>query len=111
MSRGFWIVLPVAVATTLLLFAALYPYTGGARQQYNMAVAREELPRVQAILDADEAFKEVQAGVYSGQGGAVALVGTVPKDADLFRLMKAVAALRLPVAVWWQVQVAAGGEP
>ena len=36
------------------------------------------------------------------------LVGFVEKDADLFRLMKAVAAERLPVAVSWQVKVAEG---
>jgi hypothetical protein len=49
--------------------------------------------------------------VYTGQDGAVGLVGTVEKDDDLFRLMKAVAAERLPVAVSWQVKVAASEEP
>jgi hypothetical protein len=107
MSRGFWIVLPVAVAATLLLFAAWYPYTAGGRQRYNMAVAQEELPRIQALIDADKRFKDVKAYVYTGQDGAVGLVGTVDKDEDLFRLMKAVAAERLPVAVSWQVRVAA----
>lgn len=111
MSRGFWIVLLVAVAATLLLFAAWYPYTDGGRQRLNMAVAQEELPRVQAVLDADKRFNGVKAYVYTGQDGAVGLVGTVEKDEDLFRLMKAVAAERLPVAVSWQVKVAAGEQP
>lgn len=111
MSRGFWIVLLVAVAATLLLFAAWYPYTGGGRQRYNMAVAQEELPRVQAVLDADVRFEDVKACVYTGQGGAIGIVGTVEKDDDLFRLMKAVAVARLPVAVSWQVKVIVGNEP
>ncbi len=105
MSRGFWIVLIVAVGATLLLFEAWYPYTGGGRQRYNMAIAEEELPRVKAILAADKRFKDVKAYVYTGQDGAIGLTGTVAEDDDLFRLMKAVAAERLPVAVSWQVKV------
>lgn len=107
MSRGFWIVLIVAVAATQLLFAAWYPYTSGGRQRYNMAVAEEELPRVKAVLDTDKRFKDVKVYVYTGQDGAIGLAGTVEKDDDLFRLMKAVAAERLPVAVSWQVKVLA----
>jgi hypothetical protein len=111
MSRGFWIVLLVSVSAALLVFAAWRPYTSGGRQQYNMAVAQDKLPRVQAVLDADNRFKDVQAYVYTGQDGAVGLAGWVEKDEDLFRLMKAVAAERLRVAVAWQVKVAAGDEP
>ena len=109
MSRGFWIVLPCAVAATLLIFAAWYPYTNGGRQQYNMQRAEERLPSVQAILDADPRFKEVHAWVYTGQDGAVGLFGRVETADDLFRLMRAVASERLPVAVHWQVQVRSDG--
>lgn len=110
MSRDFWIVLIVSVAATLLLFAVWYPYTNylytsGGRQRYNMAVAEKELPRVKAILDADKRFKEVKVYVYTGQDGAIGLTGTVAKDDDLFRLMKAVAAEHFPIAVSWQVNV------
>jgi hypothetical protein len=111
MSRGFWIVLPSAIAATLLLFAAWYPYTGAGRQQYNMAVAQRELPRVQALLDADMRFKDVKAYVYTGQDGAVGLAGRVEKDEDLFRLMKVIAAEQLPIAVAWQVKVVGGDQP
>jgi hypothetical protein len=108
MSREFWIVLLVCVALTLLLFAVFHPWhpnTSAERQRYNMAVAEEELPRVKAILAADKRFKEVTVYVYTGQDGAVGLIGTVAKDDDLFRLMKAVAAAQLPVAVSWKVEV------
>jgi hypothetical protein len=108
MSRGFWIVLLVTVPATFLLFSAWNSHTSGRRQRYNMAVAQEQLPRVQAILDADKRFKDVKTYVYTGQDGAVGLAGTVEKDEDLFRLMKAVAAEQLPVAVSWQVKVIAG---
>ncbi|OWK45185.1 hypothetical protein [Fimbriiglobus ruber] len=107
MSRNFWIVLPCAVALTLLLFAAWYPYTGAGRQRYNMQLAEERLPTVRAILDADLRFREVQTGVYTGQDGAVGFFGTVETADDLFRLMRAVAAERLPVPISWQVQVLA----
>ena len=106
MSRDFKVA--IAVLLPVVLGVAVYvPFSPGGRQRVNMAVAREELPRVQAILDADKRFKDVKTYVYTGQDGAVGLVGTVEKDDDLFRLMKAVAAERLPVAVSWQVQVLA----
>jgi hypothetical protein len=114
MSREFWIVLIVCVALTLLLFAAFYPYgypyTSGGRQRYNMAVAEKELPRVNAILAADHRYQDVKAFVYTGQEGAVGLIGSVEKDDDLFRLMKAEAAEELPVAVSWQVKVVARND-
>jgi hypothetical protein len=106
-SRGFWIVLSCSVAVTLLLFAAWYPYTSGGRQRVNMQRAEERLPAVQAILDADPRFKGVQAGVYTGQDGALGLFGHVESPDDLFRLMRAVADEQLPVAVHWQVRVLA----
>lgn len=110
MSRGFWIVLIVSVALTLNLCTAWktyrrLPYTSVERQRYNMEVAERELPRVNAILAADRRFQEVKTFVYTGQDGAVGLIGKVEKDEDLFRLMKAVASERLPVAVSWQIQV------
>lgn len=107
MSRGFWVVLPSAVAATLLVFAAWYPYTSGGRQRVNMARAEEHLPRVQALIDADPGFKDVRLGVYTGRDGAVWLFGAVATGDDLFRLMRAVANEPLPVAVHWTVKVLA----
>lgn len=63
------------------------------------------MSRPLAIVDANKRFKDVKVFVYTGQDGAVGLTGTVEKDEDLFRLMKAVAAENLPVAVLWQVKV------
>ncbi|HEX4609437.1 MAG TPA: hypothetical protein VH092_14665 [Urbifossiella sp.] len=105
MRRGSWVVIMCAVVTSLLLFAAWYPYTSGGRQRYNLARAEEHLPKVQAIINSDPRLKEVKIGVYTGQDGAVGLFGRVESPGDLFRLMRAVAAERLPVAVHWQVQV------
>ncbi len=107
MSRGFWIVLPCGATATILLFASWYPHTAGGRQRDNMRRAAERLPAVQAILDADPRYREVRAGVYTGQDGAVGLFVRVETADDLFRLMRAVAAERLPVAVHWQVRVLA----
>lgn len=106
LSRGFWITLGSAMAVVLLLFAAWYPYRGGGRQRYNMRIAEEQLPEVQAVLDADPRLKLVEIGVYSGQDGAVGLFGWVESADDLFRLMRAVAAKHLAIAVHWQLYVA-----
>jgi len=104
-SRGFWIVLASAVLLTLLLFVAWYPYTPGGRQHHNMAVAEEYLPRVRAIVAEDKKFKDVDTFIYTGQGGAVGLFGSVETNDDLLRLMRAVANMHLPVAVYWNVEV------
>lgn len=106
MSRGFWRVLGTAVAGTLLVFALYYPYSSGGRQRYNMAVARGELNRVQGMLDSEMRFKDVEAYAATAQDGSVMLIGSVENEEDLFRLMKAVAAERLPIAVAWRVKVA-----
>jgi hypothetical protein len=110
MSKGFWKVLFFAVMVTLLLFVAWYPNTLGGRQHHNMAIAGDHLPSVRAILAGDGKFKDVEAFVYTGQGGAVGLFGSVETNDDLLRLMRAVANLRLPVAVYWNVEVIPEGQ-
>ena len=112
MSREFkflmLVLLPLVIGVVLGRQApAVNMSTPAGRQRINMAVAREELPRVQSIVDADKRFSEVKTFVCTGQDGAVGLVGRVEKDEDLFRLMIAVAAERLRVAVSWQVKVMA----
>lgn len=107
MSRDFKVSLAILVAVFVGAAAGSLLHIPGGRQQTNMEVAREEVPRVQAILDADQYFKDVSAFVNTGQDGSVGLAGTVEKDEHLFLLMKAVAAEKLRVAVSWQVKVLA----
>jgi hypothetical protein len=107
MSRDFKVSLVILLALFIgVIVSNSIPRTDG-RQQTNMEVAHEEIPRVEAILQADQRFKDVKAYVYTGQDGAVGLMGTVKKDEHLFALMKAVAGERLRVAVSWQVKVLA----
>jgi hypothetical protein len=98
------------------LFAILVPFgTGIALQKFvfgvvnvqelNMEVAGENLPRARAMLQKNDRFKDVTPFVYTGQGGALGLSGSVEREEDLFRLMKAVAAEQLPVTVHWNVKV------
>ncbi len=81
--------------------------TAVERQRLNMAAAEEELAAVNAVLT-DGRFKDVQAFVYTGQDGAIGLTGQVRTEADLFRLMKALAEKQLRVAIFWQVKVVDG---
>jgi hypothetical protein len=104
MSRDFKVAMVILLPLVIGL-AVYIPYSPGHRQRVNMAIAEKELPRVEALLRADGRFKDVQAFVYSGQDGALALVGSVKSEEDLFRLMKAVATEQLPVALHWQVKV------
>ena len=108
MSRDFI----VALVTALLMGAGLAIFGGFnrpsdsvERQRANLAVAAEEIPKVVAVIDADNRFKNVSAGVYTGQDGAVMLSGFVETDDALFRLMRAVADKRLRVPIHWQVKV------
>lgn len=103
MSREFKMTLAVLLPVVLTV-AVLRPRN---RQEVNMAVAREQLPRVEEALRADERFKEVKASVYTGQDGAVGLVGKVENHEDLYKLMQVMAAEQLPVALHWEVEVRA----
>lgn len=104
MSREFKTTLIVLNFLAIAVLAYI-PFGPGTRQQRNMEVARENLPLVQGIIDSNTKFREVSASVYTGQDGAISLIGAVSSDDDLFQLMKAVAAKRLPIAISWQVQV------
>jgi len=97
----------MAVLVPAVLIIGLYKllFSDVDLQGINMRIAEEKLPQVQAILDADKRFKDVTVFVYTGQNGAVGLQGMVAREEDLFRLMKAIAAERLSVAIYWRIQV------
>ena len=95
----------MALLIPLAILIAMYKFNPVDIQAINMNIASEKLPRVTAILEGDKRFKDVSGYVYTGQNGAIGLQGSVDKEDDLFLLMKAVAAERLPVAVNWRVRV------
>ncbi len=74
-------------------------------QALNMEIAAEELPKARAMLKNNLRFKDVTPCVYTGQGGALGLFGSVENKDDLFHLMKVVAAEHLQVTVHWNVKV------
>jgi hypothetical protein len=106
---------PLSRETTLLL-AMLIPFGAGLLlhkfvigvvnvQTLNMEIAEENIPRTRTMLQKNPRFKDVTPFVYTGQGGALGLHGSVEKEEDLFHLMKAVAAERFPATVHWNVKV------
>jgi len=106
MSRDFKVAVSVLLVAAVGYWAFVPRGPGAAdRQRSNLAVAEEEIPRVRAALDADPRFREVEMGRFTSQDGGIAIMGGVESDDDLFRLMKAVAALQLRVPVFWRVQV------
>jgi len=105
----FGTVLIVAATVAMLCYVGL-TFRPTSRQLTNLEVAEQERPKVQALLDTEPRFRDVWAGVYTGQDGAVSLNGFVETEADLFLLMKLVAKERLPVAVAWHVRLR-GEEP
>jgi hypothetical protein len=70
-----------------------------------MAIARSHLPKIEAIVAANERYKRVRTGVYTGQDGAIWLVGDVESENDVCELMKAVANERLPIATRFDLQI------
>lgn len=109
MSRDFWMVLSTAVFTTLFVAAAarsVWKFSiPGMRQQENMRQAEDHQFDVKAILHADPRLKDVRVGVYTGMNGAIWLLGSVENSKELLDLMRAVAELKLPVPIYWNVQV------
>ena len=98
-------VVVLLAAAAVFTFVAGRDIRGAARQRANLAITEEEMPRVRAVLDADPRFREVRSFAYTPQDGGLGLTGSVETDDDLFRLMKAVAALKLRVPVIWWVGV------
>jgi hypothetical protein len=103
-STTFGTILIVAAFVVMLCWVALTPRPG-SRQLTNLEVAEIVAPQVQAVLDAEPRFRNVKAGRYTGQDGAVSLSGFVESEADLFLLMKRIAKEQVPIAVAWQVTV------
>jgi hypothetical protein len=95
-----------AIALTIVVCAARMPPHGTIAQLHHLRLSEERIPRVRAVLQADPRFTDVEVGMDSGHGG-LAIVGYVEAPDDLFRLMRAVAAERLPVAISWNVRVRA----
>jgi hypothetical protein len=99
------------------IFAILVPFGAGLAlhkyvlgvvnvQALNMEIAQENIARAHAMLQKNDLFKDVAPFIYTGQGGALGLSGSVKKERDLFELMKAVADEQLPVTVHWRVKIA-----
>lgn len=107
MSREFKITLVLLCVIAVAVFAYIQFGPGITRQQRNMVIARQLLPRVEAIIDSNNRFRDITAFIYTGQDGAIGLSGTVNSDDDLFKLMKAIADERLPITISWQVKVVA----
>jgi hypothetical protein len=104
MSRGFRraMLIPLAI---LIAFVCYYPYSAAGRQRHNMAIARNHLPKIEAIVAANQRYRFVRTGVYTGQDGAIWLVGDVESENDVCELMKAVANERLPIATRFDLQI------
>lgn len=110
MGRSFCLVLPAVVAVTMALTlglcAALAPDPGTVAQNHELRLSKEYMPKVQAHLQGNPHFADVEVGTVSWHGG-LGLTGYVETPDDLFRLMRVIAAERLPVAVHWDVRVRA----
>lgn len=103
-SREFaWLIMVLIAFCTGLAF---HKFVWGVVnvQALNMEMARESIPKAQAMLAMDKRFKDVTPFVYTGQGGALGFGGTVDKEEDLIELLKAVAAERFHVTIHWGVK-------
>jgi hypothetical protein len=70
-------VLGVAVGVVLERGSLIRWSAASQRQLDNIAIAERQLPRVKALLASDPRFNDVEAGAYTGQDGAVGLIGFV----------------------------------
>jgi hypothetical protein len=104
MSRGFKVALVILLPLVVAVICYL-PYSPGGRQWINMRIAHQHLHKVEAILAGDSRYERLQANVYTGQDGAIWIVGDVVAEEDGCALMKAVNAEKLPIAVRFDWQV------
>lgn len=108
-TREFWVVFLLGLAFVWLGIREWNASFGNGHQRRNLEIARSELPRADAIVASDPRFQDVRAGVWPGSGGALGFFGRVEAEADLTKLMRAVAKERFRVPIYWQVKVNSEG--
>ncbi len=109
-TRQFWIVLLLGFGLCWLAFQVWYFRVGAGHQHLNLERARSELPRAEALLQADPRFAEVQVRVFTGSNGSLGFFGKVEKSNDLNTLLRLVAEERFSVPIFWRVLVAKEGH-
>ncbi len=88
------------------LAMVIHPYTPAGAQSRNLAIARAQGPAIETELRKDDRFFDVKAGVYTGNGGVIALFGSVyGGETELQALNEKMHAMKLPLPVRYQVQV------
>jgi hypothetical protein len=70
-----------------------------------MALASEEILKIQGRLGSDRRFSDVEMSPYTAFGESIRIGGTVPTNGDLDALRKIVEARSLPVPIVWKVSV------
>ena len=90
-----------------LAIALLYLYFGDTtvRQVRRLRVVNEHLPQVTSHLEQDPRFRKVRVGVYTGEGGAMVLHGTVGTREESRAVEESVRSLDLPVTLVNRVTV------
>jgi hypothetical protein len=110
-TRQFWLVFLVGLGVAWIGFQAWYYASGKGHQSQNLELAREQLPRAEAIVASDPRFRDVRAGVWTGINGSLGFFGRVETADDLNKLLRAVAKEHFRVPIFWAVKVTAEQPP
>jgi hypothetical protein len=96
------------VAAFIGMVAALaYLFFGDTaiRQTWQLPMAERHLPTVRKVLKDRPEFENVDAGVNTGGGGIILVIGRVRTREDLASLMNDVANTQPPVKVKYMVKI------
>ena len=98
-------IISLTIISVLLAFAAIYPYSPAGRQSHNLRLAIQHAEKIRPLLNADQRFSELQVGEYTGQGGAIWIIGYIPDDKAAIDLRRVVESTDPPVAVRYSLTV------
>lgn len=81
---------------------SLWYFSPAGQQSRALREARRHIDSsLSAAVSADDRFRRVELGTYTGEGGAIAVKGEVASWEDARALRETVAATRPPCAVYW----------
>ncbi|MEX2215151.1 MAG: hypothetical protein WD768_13540 [Phycisphaeraceae bacterium] len=95
----------LACTVALAVYAASKPCTANSRQAYNLQLADEHVLKLEPLLKADARYKQVKLGRYTGQGGAVWVMGDVADPEAALALRHLVDTTAPPVAVKYTLRI------
>ncbi len=97
-------IIGVTVGLVFAVFFVLYHHSPAWRQARNLALAEEWKPAVRSALSV-RGLSDLTVGSYTGEGGTLWVLGTVPDERAALAVREAVESVNPPLRVKYSIRV------